>query len=126
MNLIDTLPESIQTIQTIQTIQANQANKAELCPFLGMLTDPQTAMSYPSSWNVCHHARPGASPRPQVQRLLCFSGQHSDCPVFTCAELAALPAGMRWPQPRRSFKLKVALPVFLAGLVIILLLVAIL
>jgi LysM domain len=64
----------------------------KVCPYLGLLQDSQTALSFPSGSNLCYHAKPMASPSMEYQRLVCLNGRrHTLCPVFTRSELAPLP-----------------------------------
>ncbi len=64
----------------------------KVCPYLGLLQDSQTALSFPSGSNLCYHAKPLASPSMEYQRLVCLKArQHTLCPVFTRSELAPLP-----------------------------------
>src|ERR1035437_1932483 len=64
----------------------------KVCPYLGLLQDSQTALSFPSGSNLCYHANPIASPSMEYQRLVCLNGRrHTLCPVFTRSELAPLP-----------------------------------
>jgi hypothetical protein len=65
---------------------------ARVCPYLGLVTDSQTTLSFPSDSNLCYHAKPLASPNLEYQRLVCLKGRrHTLCPVFTRSEIAPLP-----------------------------------
>ena len=64
----------------------------KVCPYLGLLDDSQTALSFPSAGNLCNHSKPLASPSLEYQRSVCLKGRrHTQCPVFTRSELAPLP-----------------------------------
>ena len=47
---------------------------ANLCPFLGFVDDPETAISYPSRMNCCNHARPVVTVAMDYQREMCLTG----------------------------------------------------
>ena len=65
---------------------------SKVCPYLGLIEDSQTALSFSSGSNVCYHAKPLASPNLEYQRSVCLKGRrHTLCPVFTRTELAPLP-----------------------------------
>jgi hypothetical protein len=98
--------------------------QGETCPHLGLLNDPETTLAYPSTANVCFHARPVASPSLGHQRLFCQSGQHADCPVFARSLIAPLPPEVRLHERRSSFGRRSFVPVLLGSLVVILAVVA--
>lgn len=55
------------------------------CPFLGLINDSKTRMSYPSNQNHCHHARPVACPGLTHQQEFCLSADFGKCAVFQSA-----------------------------------------
>lgn len=71
------------------------ATVVEICPHLGVEEDTQTCLAYPSSWNLCHRARPAALVRLGHQRKICLSPAHVVCPVFQNEIRAPLPADLR-------------------------------
>ena len=101
---------------------AEEGNQSQTCPYLGMQGDPQTSLSYPSSWNVCHHTRPTATPRLEFQESFCFRVEHTSCPVFIRSVRASMPSGIRFPFRRPSLIQRVILPA-LAGTIVVLLVV---
>jgi LysM repeat protein len=69
-----------------------KGKQARVCPYLGLVEDSQTTLSFPSGSNLCYHAKPVASPNLEYQRLVCLKGRrHTLCPVFTRSEIAPLP-----------------------------------
>lgn len=68
---------------------------AQTCPYLGIPEDPQTCVSYPSHWNLCHRARPAALVKLSYQRDVCLGGAHVHCPVFQREEIKPLPLELR-------------------------------
>lgn len=92
MNSNDILPENAKEKQ------------GRGCPYLGLQDDPQTSLFFPSTFNVCHHAKPLASPNLEYQRDFCLKGrQHTGCPVFTRSELAPLPPEIGAPTKKQFF-----------------------
>ncbi len=61
------------------------------CPFLGFNDDPETAISYPSKYNCCYHARPVRSVSLKQQSEYCLTGEYSSCPIFLKEKLDPLP-----------------------------------
>lgn len=98
-------------INSFSAVSGN--NREDKCPYLGLAQDPETSLSYMSSWNVCYHARPVASPNLDYQQSFCFSGQHSYCPVYARSTPVPLPVGMRLPENHPTFEKGVVLPILL-------------
>lgn len=96
-----------------------QKNRRKVCPHLGLIQDPQTSLAYPSSWNVCFHARPVAPPNLEHQRLFCQSGQYRDCPVFVKSSVAPLPPDIRLLEKKPIFRNRVIPPIFLGSIALI-------
>jgi LysM repeat protein len=99
--------------------------QAKVCPYLGLLQDPQTTLAFPSASNLCHHAKPLASPSTEYQRFFCLNGrQHTQCPVFSRSELAPLPpeiSGSRTHKPLmgKPTEMRILLPVLIGCVVLI-------
>jgi len=74
---------------------------AAICPHLGVREDTQTCLSYPSSWNLCHHVRSAAAVTLEHQRQACLSPGYHACPVYKRERLGRLPARYR-AVPRRA------------------------
>jgi hypothetical protein len=53
-----------------------------ICPFLGLPTDWQTAMDYPSWQNFCRLAKPPAAPAESYQREFCLSNIYTQCHLY--------------------------------------------
>jgi hypothetical protein len=68
-----------------------------LCPFLGLLDDPETSQGFPSIWNCCHHSQPIAPPALEYQEEFCLCGKHRECPVFLSQQAMPLPEDIRSP-----------------------------
>lgn len=93
-------------------------NQEEKCPFLGLTKDSQTSLSYPSSWNVCHHSKPVASPNIDSQQSFCFSENHLNCPVYNRIGRWPLPSSMRFPVSKPPVQKRVILYVLIGGVVV--------
>lgn len=74
----------------------------DTCPHLGLADDPQTALAYPSEWNLCYHCRPARPADLEHQSRYCLAPGHSACPIFLAAGGAAMPAALRLQATRRS------------------------
>jgi LysM repeat protein len=62
-----------------------------ICPFLGLVDDPHTAISYPSPKNCCTHARPVMPINRAHQEHLCLSKNFKTCPIKLKEHLEPLP-----------------------------------
>lgn len=79
---------------TSNNVSPEQSNEklTKVCPYLALLQDSQTALSFPSGSNLCYHAKPLASPSFEYQRSVCLNGRrHTLCPVYSRIELGPLP-----------------------------------
>ncbi len=91
-----------------------------MCPFLGLSQDSQTALSYPSSWNVCHHTKPAGTPNLHFQQSFCFSKNHCTCPVYTRLERYPLPSGIRFPVSKPTIQKRLILFLSIGGVILVL------
>ncbi len=89
-----------------------------MCPFIGLPQDSQTALSYPSSWNVCHHTTPAGTPNLHFQQSFCFSKNHCTCPVYTRLERYPLPSGIRFPVKKPPIQKRLILYLSIGGVVL--------
>jgi len=103
-----------------------KGKQVRACPYLGVIEDSQTTLSFPSGSNFCHHAKPLASPNLEYQRLVCLKGRrHTLCPVFTRSEIAPLPPDISGSQANplllgMPIEKRVVLPILLGCVVLIL------
>jgi LysM repeat protein len=71
-----------------------------VCPYLGLIDDPETYTTFPSSRNHCQCARPSAAIQLDQQSSFCLTGNHVACPVYikAVAQPAGAPAngGLQW------------------------------
>lgn len=61
------------------------------CPFLGLIDDPDTALSYPSTINRCYHAKPIAPINRDHQVNSCLNSNFATCPVYLNNQLGPFP-----------------------------------
>jgi hypothetical protein len=83
-----------------------------ICPYLGLKTDPKTVLEFPSIGNHCHKAMPVAPVNAKHQEKYCLTAQYVDCPVFRRAEIQRIPTRVtdsRVLARRRRFLLTVVL-----------------
>jgi hypothetical protein len=57
----------------------NADRNTEVCPFLGLKDDPETALSFSSVHNRCFHARLAESVKLEFQRKYCLGVGHINC-----------------------------------------------
>ena len=76
--------------------EENADRKAQVCPFLGLGDDPETALSFPSSHNRCFHARPALPVKLEFQRNYCLAINHTSCQEFNREPDNPLPKEMRF------------------------------
>ena len=96
-----------------------EEKQVELCPFLGMAFDSQTSLSYPSSWNVCHHTRPAGTPNLFFQQSFCFSNTHPTCPIYTRTERAPIPSGIRFPVKKAPVQKRFILSIVISAVILL-------
>jgi len=60
----------------------NANRNPEVCPFLGLGDDPETALSFPSAHNRCFHAKPALPVKLEFQRAYCLDINHTSCEEF--------------------------------------------
>jgi hypothetical protein len=75
--------------------ESSGEERGDVCPFLGLLDDPQTSLSFPAQWNACHRAKPPFSPNLDHQQAYCLTASHVTCPVFNKKSVEALPKEIR-------------------------------
>lgn len=71
------------------------------CPHLGLADDEQTALAYPSEWNLCYRCQPPRPPDQEHQSNFCLEQAHATCPVFLAPAGGQLPNVLRFRRVRR-------------------------
>lgn len=70
-----------------------------ICPYLGLVDDPETTISYPSISNYCHRSKPAGIIVFDHQQQYCLDERHTSCPVFQREKPGPLPKEIRVRQP---------------------------
>ena len=81
------------------SISGNRENtdrREKVCPYLGLLDDPATALSFPSSHNRCFHAKPALSVKLDFQRNYCLTSKYTNCEEFNREADTPLPSDLRF------------------------------
>jgi LysM repeat protein len=93
-----------------------------VCPYLGLLHDPQTYSASPDIPNYCHKAHPPAQVALEYQRAACCTPRFKQCPVYIAEVQAELPHEARPQQPVEEYSSLPGLvrPFWLVGLGVLL------
>ena len=93
------------------------------CPYLGLLLDPATSLTYPSAESYCHNTQPPAVPRLDHQIVYCLTKGYSLCKVFQAEPNQRMPEDLaRKVRSKRRIKFS---PYYLAILFILIILILI-
>lgn len=65
------------------------------CPHLGILDDPSTSHSFPSTWNGCFRVKTPGVPNFEHQEKFCLTSAHSACPVYRAEPGGVFPANLQ-------------------------------
>ena len=95
------------------------------CPHLGLLSDPDTALAFPSARNCCHHANPVEPVNFEHQSSHCFSAAHAHCPVFLRSVKESLPVDLQVITPSQGRR-GIAIGGIVSALILVILLILIL
>ena len=85
----------------------------QICPHLGLRTDPSTSVGYPSSGNVCHHARNNPTPKLSYQNSTCLTTQHMDCEIYNAPQDKRMQGKIRSKVGNRFFTQNILLKIIL-------------
>jgi len=94
-----------------------------ICPFLGLIDDPETSLAYPAEMNYCHCALPPGVPRFDYQSERCLSASFAACSVYIARDKGPLPPEIRlYPGGKRiqiqtTWLLRVMGAILLAALI---------
>jgi hypothetical protein len=78
---------------------AENGNGSQVCPYLGLRDDPETALYYPSLLNHCLRAKPAAPVKLEYQESCCLTATHAECRVYHKGPGFPLPRELRERQP---------------------------
>jgi len=100
---------------------AENGNGSQVCPYLGLSDDPETALYYPSPINHCNRAKPAFPVKSDYQRSCCLTATHSDCTVFQKDPGFPLPSDLRHRQPgsthQKRFKIRLWVVLLILGII---------
>lgn len=65
------------------------------CPHLGILDDPNTSHSFPSTWNACFHSKVPTMPTFEHQEKVCLTDGYVSCPVYLAKKGEPFPEDLR-------------------------------
>ena len=69
-------------------------NINDICPYVGLRDDPQTAMNYASPLNCCHYIKSLASPNLIQQQKYCLKTSYALCALLATKSTRRIPAGI--------------------------------
>jgi hypothetical protein len=90
-------PDSFDLERDPNRIELNDEQE-NVCPYLGLLEDPDTPRSYPSQWNRCFHVKPIAPVALEHQYGYCLSPVYSECEVYKGELVTSLPNNIKGDQ----------------------------
>jgi hypothetical protein len=69
--------------------------ESNICPYLGLINDPNTGASFPDANNACHQAKPPALVVLDYQSSTCLQAEHKNCPGYIHAWRDGFPKSIR-------------------------------
>lgn len=91
------------------------------CPHLGILDDPSTSHSFPSSWNACFYANTPSVPSFEHQEKTCLTGAYITCPVYQAGKGTPFPpALLNTVKPSKPPQERNLVPFYILGAVLLL------
>ena len=98
----------------------NNANRTNIiCPFLGLIDDPDSLLAFPAERHNCYHSQPSVAIRLTHQGEFCLSEKHRDCSTFLNQQTASLQSPFHTPYRRRGNTFRKNLAITLGVLIII-------
>jgi hypothetical protein len=64
------------------------------CPYIGMMSDPQTHVGIPDSRNCCHLVNPSMPVEVNYQQGFCLGQKFPDCPIYQTSGEGPIPDGI--------------------------------
>ncbi len=91
----------------------------KMCPHLGIPSDPQTALGYPSVQNLCYHVTPPAAPGASYQCQFCLEPLHTQCERYVAKSKKPIPAAFLIGEQSQTRKRSLVLRLILLGLMLL-------
>ncbi len=94
----------------------------KICPYLGLIDDPNTSTAFPYEGNSCYRSKRTVPVSLEHQRTHCLADAHIDCPGYLNGWVNGFPKELRASQPTHTKFLQnkwlwIALAVLLLGTV---------
>ena len=82
----------------------------KICPYLGLVDDPNTSTSFPYEGNACYRAKKPTPVALSHQRGYCLSDEHTHCPGYINGWAGGFPESLQARQPvlQKVFRSKLA------------------
>ena len=82
----------------------------KICPYLGLVDDPNTSTSFPYEGNACYRAKKPTPVALSHQRGYCLSDEHTHCPGYINGWAGGFPKSLQARQPvlQKVFQSKLA------------------
>lgn len=96
--------------------------RSKLCPYLGLKSDPTTALHFASIGNYCYHVNPPEVVKDSHQNNFCLAAEHVNCPLYQSSVVRRMPRkyrGGKSAEPKKKSRLG-TLPIVI-GLVLLVL-----
>ena len=71
----------------------------KICPYLGLVEDPNTSTSFPYEGNACHRAKKPTPVALSHQRSYCLVDEHTNCPGYVNGWVDGFPKSLQLQQP---------------------------
>ena len=94
-----------------------------ICPYLGLIDDPDTCLAFPTERNACQRTVPAEAISLEHQSAYCLTYKYTECPIYTGETLPAMTADRASVRRRRLVRrgcIMVWLFVIIFGLVVLL------
>lgn len=91
------LPFFIGLPMSVSSEAASKESSAKYqasCPYIGMISDPQTHVGIPDSRNCCHLVNPANPIEVNHQQSFCLGQKFPDCPVYQTSGEGPIPEGI--------------------------------
>lgn len=95
-----------------------------VCPYLGLLKDPATSLTYPSAECYCHRTQPAAVPSFEQQLSSCLTEQYTSCRIYKAQTEHRMPEELEMKVKRRRKGRKKPFPLIILAVTLICILIA--
>ena len=78
--------------------------KPTVCPYLGLIDDPETNFAFPSFRNCCHRSHQVEAVSLEHQSAVCLGREYIQCPMFKNNFITLLPSGLKYNRSGKKKK----------------------